>query len=224
MEKREVKSVVPVYAVGIFWLAYSIFFPLYRGAHYIVAAVLSVAVYFIAKKLAPKKYIEVEVDPIARTKDEKLNEVIDEANKTIREIRRLNSEIQDELVSAKIDGIEKLTKEIFGYVIKNPSNISSIRRFISYYLPTTLKLLTAYAELEKQNVKTENISSTMSKISDMLDTIEGAFVKQYDSLYDATAMDISSEITAMESILATEGLTDTERFDFSVSSDTGLKL
>ena len=224
MEKKQVNSVIPIYSIGLFWLIYAIIFPLYKGIHYIIAILLSAVIYFIVKKIAPKKYIMVEKQLIAHTNNQRLNEVIDEANKNISEIRKLNAAIADESVSKKIDEIEEVTIKIFDHVIKNPDNISSIRRFISYYLPTTVKLLTTYEELDKQKAQTQNISNTMNKINGMLSTIVEAFHKQLDSLFEYTAIDVASEISVMEDILASEGLTEGERFKTSDDVQTTLKL
>ena len=78
---------------------------------------------------------------------------------------------------------------------------------MSYYLPTTLKLLNTYAELAEQSVRGQNITATMTKIESMMDTIVVAFEKQLDSLFGAEALDISTDITVMENMLHREGLT-----------------
>ena len=89
---------------------------------------------------------------------------------------------------------------------KGPEKAAEIRRFMNYYLPTTLKLLNSYDKLSRQRVKGENIQKTMFEIEGMMETIAGAFEKQLDSLFDDDALDIAADISVMESILKQEGL------------------
>ena len=77
---------------------------------------------------------------------------------------------------------------------------------MGYYLPTTLKLLKAYETLDKQGVKGENILSSMHDVEMMMDTIIAAFEKQLDNLFQEEALDISSDISVLETMLAQEGL------------------
>ena len=79
---------------------------------------------------------------------------------------------------------------------------------MSYYLPTTLKLLQAYQEFDAQPIQGENIKSAKTEISDTLDTITVAFKNLLDSLFEHEAMDISTDISALETMLAQEGLTE----------------
>ena len=79
---------------------------------------------------------------------------------------------------------------------------------MSYYLPTTLKLLQAYQEFDAQPIQGENIKSAKTEISDTLDTITVAFKNLLDSLFEHEAMDISTDISALETMLAHEGLTE----------------
>ncbi len=207
MEKKSVKSNLPILFLGATWVLYAIIFPLYRLSDFLIVLVASLAVFFVTGKLIPNTYVMVEKAPIkASTGNEKLDTLINEANGYISNIRKANDRIADEGVSQKITQIENITTKIFEYVAKNPDTLPNVRRFISYYLPTTLKLLDAYAELASQGVQTANITTIMKKIDDSLSTVKEAFEKQYDSLYDYKAMDISSEISVFEDILSSEGL------------------
>ena len=82
---------------------------------------------------------------------------------------------------------------------------------MNYYLPTTLKLLGSYQRLSQQNVKGENISSTLFNIAGMMHTVADAFEKQLDSLYAEEAMDISADITVFETLLKQEGFVDEDK-------------
>ena len=134
----------------------------------------------------------------------------DQFARTIAQIRELNNRIADAEISAKIDQIELITTRIFGVVRKKPERIGEIRKFMNYYLPTTLKLLDSYAMLEEQGIEGENITASKKQISQILDTLVLSFKKQLDQLFSSQAMDISTDIEVMENMLAADGLKDSD--------------
>ena len=119
--------------------------------------------------------------------------------------------LNDTTISAQIDHLEEITKKIIAYVVEHPQKLSQIRKFMNYYLPTTLKLLGSYQRLSAQNVKGENITSTLFNIAGMMHTVADAFEKQLDSLYAEEAMDISADITVFETLLKQEGFVDEDK-------------
>ena len=110
-------------------------------------------------------------------------------------------------MSQKISRLEEVSGKIFDYVKAHPEKLPQIRKFMSYYLPTTLKLLRSYDELSRQGVSGQNITGTMEKVEGMMATIVLAFEKQLDSLFGDQAMDISTDITVLDNMMAREGLT-----------------
>ena len=124
-------------------------------------------------------------------------------------MRRLNDTIEDEAISAQIDHLEAVTGKIIGAVVDKPSKLPQLRRFLNYYLPTTLKLLNAYDRMDAAGVSGANIDGTKGKIEEIMGTICKAFDKQLDALYGEEALDISTDITVLENMLAQEGLGDT---------------
>ena len=77
---------------------------------------------------------------------------------------------------------------------------------MDYYLPTTMKLLEAYEELDTQPVQGENILSSKREIEKTLDTLNQAFERLLDDMFQDTAWDVSSDISVLNSMLAQEGL------------------
>lgn len=206
MEEKTIQSAGRFYFLGATWIVYALIFPLYRMIDYFLALVASMAVFFLAGLILPKTKIMVEKDTIGLSGDDKLNEMIKEANGYITQMRKANMEISDAAVSKKIDDIENLTAKIFEYVKNKPGFGADIRRFINYYLPTSVKLMDTYVQLDKQKIAAPNITETMNKIEEMLDKIKEAFEKQLNLLFSDEALDISTDITVMENILGSEGL------------------
>ena len=147
--------------------------------------------------------------PAPEAEEEKTAEEIQkEEDDILREIRRINDEIPDEIMSAKIDRIEEITGKILAYQKKHPDRSSQLRSFLNYYLPTTLKILRAYAQLDAQGIEGENISATKARIEGMMDQVVAGFEKQLDKLFRDDAMDISSDVQVLENMLKKDGLSD----------------
>ena len=176
------RSVLPIYFVGLAWLAWALCLPLYRPVHYVMAALLSMAAYFGGKMLFPDRGYEVP-EPAApgpaqaakpgaekprSTGNPEIDALLDERARAVSEMRRLNDSIKDAAISAQISHLEATTGKIIDAVVEAPSKLPQIRKFMNYYLPTTLKLLNA--------------------------------------LYGEEALDISADITVMEQMLQQEGI------------------
>jgi len=123
----------------------------------------------------------------------------------LQELRTLNERIEDEVMSQRIYRIEAVARATFLAVKQKPEKLPQIRRFMDYYLPTTIKLLDAYAGFEDQDVKGENIRSSKENIERMTETLSVAFEKQFDSLFLTETMDINAEIRTMDSLLRQDG-------------------
>jgi 5-bromo-4-chloroindolyl phosphate hydrolysis protein len=131
---------------------------------------------------------------------------VDEEMAVLAEIRRVNDNIPDPELSRKIDRIEEITRHILDYQKKHPEKAAELHNFLDYYLPTTLKILNSYAELDRQGVEGENISVTKERIEGMMDRIVEGFENQLDKLFEGDMLDISSDIAVMERMLSRDGL------------------
>ena len=133
-------------------------------------------------------------------------EATDQDAKLLAEIRQLDDDIDDEEMSRKIRRIEECTEHILEYQKKHPDKASELHTFLDYYLPTTMKLLHAYAELEDQGVAGDNISTTKARIESTMDSVVQGFEAQLDKLFEGSMLDISADISVMEKMLSRDGL------------------
>ncbi|MDY3918697.1 MAG: 5-bromo-4-chloroindolyl phosphate hydrolysis family protein [Candidatus Limivivens sp.] len=138
---------------------------------------------------------------------EDAKKVIQEGNQYLDQIRRSNEAIPGEEISRKISRMELVIGRIFERVEQHPELIGDLRKFMNYYLPTTVKLLNAYEEMDAQPVQGPNIQNSKKEIENTLDTINQAFENLLDSFFEDTAWDISSDISVLQTMLAQEGLT-----------------
>ena len=221
MNTKTVKSAVPVLLIGATWRSCASALPLSRPLHFAGAAVISALVYGLSRSfvwrdrtvVVPDTPVEEKKEEVKepQTEEEKaLAELRTERDKAVSEMRRLNDAIADPAISAQIDHLEDVTGKIFDVVAEKPAKRPQIRRFLQYYLPTTLKILNAYDRMGGAGIEGENISATKEKVEGMMDTISAAFDKQLDALYGEEALDISTDITVREEMLAREGLSDNQ--------------
>lgn len=135
-------------------------------------------------------------------------ELLAEGQSYIRHIHTCNDKIEDPVISEKLDRMEMIVTRIFTEAGRNPDIADDLKKMMSYYLPTTKKLLDAYCELDEQPVPGENIETTKQEIAATLDTLNNAFAKLLDDLFEEKAWDISSDISVLNTLLAQEGLTE----------------
>ncbi|MDD6320388.1 MAG: 5-bromo-4-chloroindolyl phosphate hydrolysis family protein [Oscillospiraceae bacterium] len=122
-------------------------------------------------------------------------------------LHRVNDAIPDAAMTDKISRLEAVSAKIFAQVEQNPDKLTQMRKFMDYYLPTALKLLETYAELDAQGVEGENIRESKHRIESAMDTLVTAFETQLDKLFQSDAMDVSADIDVMENMLRADGLT-----------------
>lgn len=201
------KSTLPILAIGGVWLIWALLFPLYSLKHYLLCAAVSAIIFLLLRKIIPDK-VRYEPIPQVSTGDETADALLKQGRETLMQISQAADTLQNTAVRQKIEGLEGTCQRILEHLQTHPKASASLRRFLNYYLPTLQKLTASYALMERQGVEGENISGSMERIEALLDTLDGAFRKQLDALFSDTALDVDSDITVMEQLMAQEGLTE----------------
>ncbi|MDD3347057.1 5-bromo-4-chloroindolyl phosphate hydrolysis family protein [Oscillibacter sp.] len=210
MEMHPRKSTVPFYAVAVLWIVSGALLPLYAPMHYGLLAAVSAAVFLAVNALcrgggvartAEAAVEQAEVKKEESTGDPALDKMLKDGRLAIAEMKRLDDNIADPGISADIVRLEQVSAKIFDEVKQDPKKLPQIRRFMDYYLPTTLKLLNSYDRMSTAGVSGQNIDTTLARVEGMMRTVVAAFEKQLDSLYGAEALDISTDITVLESMI-----------------------
>ena len=223
-KKKVVKrSVLPLYLAAAVWLL-NLLVPAVSMIWFLLRGIVFSALVLVIGKCIWKNQVENPVPgeadepphepPEQEAKAKKstgnptVDKLMEERDRAISEMRRLNEAIEDPTISRQIDEVEDVTEKIFDHVAAHPEKLPQIRKFLNYYLPTTLKLLNAYDRMGAQGVSGENIDSTMKKVEEMMERIVVAFRRQLDELFGAEAMDIKSDIQVLEMMMVREGLLD----------------
>ncbi len=215
----------PFYGFSIAWLIMAFILPLYRLWALLLAFLVSGSVFYLMGKNSARKTMKkakaVEEEEISRKKTmpekksygPEIDPIIEEGNRALSEMGRLYMSIKDTDVRLKINEIMRITDKITQDAIEDPADIPQIKKFMNYYLPTTIKLLNAYDRMSAQGIEGENLDKSMKSINEMLDAAIEAYKKRLDSLFENQALDIETDIKVLNTMLAREGLSGTKDFD-----------
>ena len=210
--EKKIPSALPLYiAAGVF-LVSALIVPVYHIGGFAVCCALTAVGYAVAKKKIPPRieYIDAPEQPFA-TGEAALDEVLSKAQHDLTVLAALNERIPDQQLSAQIDRMEKAGEAILQQIRLHPEQARSIRRFATYYLPTSVRILTSYAELCASGARGENAKNLMSDVEKNAATIAQAFEVQLDALFAGTVLDVSAEIDVLDSMLSGDGLTGQNR-------------
>lgn len=205
---KKIRSAIPIYLFGLTWIIYGLIFPLYKLAHVLTALLISCIVFVVTSIIIPARTIEIEAEEkFKKTGDKDADDLIREGQNYIKQMKEYNSKVYDPILSRRISRMVVAATAIFKEVSENPSKAPRIRRFMNYYMPTTIKILDAREKLASSGVKGENITSTLKSIEENMELIASAYERQLDNLFEDEALDISTDIEVLEGMLASEGIT-----------------
>lgn len=221
---RKKHSAAPIYAFAICWLLMCIFTPVYKLGWLLAAAAVAVGGAYLVGRRAGKKAAKDSAEAEKAQQAEQpqtekksygpeIDLIIEEGNRALSEMGRLYMSIKDPNIRQKINELMRITDKITQDAIADPSDIPQIKKFQSYYVPTTIKLLNAYDRMSAQGIQGENLDKTMKSITEMLDTAIDAYKNLLDSLFANQALDIETDIDVMNKMLAREGLSGGKDFD-----------
>ena len=224
-KKRSGANVIPIYVFAAVWALLAFTLPIYKLWAIVVTVIASAACAAASVKIAAGMLSKSSAGNAADTGDEEaapepeprqaepktkyspeVQAIVDEGKTAQREMGRLYASIQDPEIRKKINRIMEVSDKIVQDDVHDSNDLPQVKRFLSYYLPTTIKLLNAYDRMSSQGVDGENITGSMTRIEEMLDVAIAAYEKQLDSLFANQALDIETDIQVMNSMISREGL------------------
>ncbi len=210
MKKKKWKSLVgSLIAAGAVFALYSSLFKLNQVSDFLIGGGLAVLAGWLAYQMGmgldtSKKAPVQKSIPV--TGIESVDQLVRHGQEMIAQIRDENSQIPDPELSKKIDELESISNQIFLTVTDKPEKAPQIRRFMDYYLPTVLKMLTNYRKLGEREVTGENAEKTKKSVEDAMDIVLEAFTKQHDQLYQRDMLDVTTDISVLETLMKQDGL------------------
>ena len=210
MKKKKWKSLVgSLIAAGAVFALYSSLFKLNQVSDFLIGGGLAVLAGWLAYQMGmgldtSKKAPVQKSIPV--TGIESVDQLVRHGQEMIAQIRDENSQIPDPVLSKKIDELESISNQIFLTVTDKPEKAPQIRRFMDYYLPTVLKMLTNYRKLGEREVTGENAEKTKKSVEGAMDIVLEAFTKQHDQLYQRDMLDVTTDISVLETLMKQDGL------------------
>ena len=165
---------------------------------------LTVEDYRAAQETAAAPQAQPQPEPAPEQREETpLN--LETARRFVQVLEKEQQLMQDPQAREKLEQMQKTAAAICDWLEAHPESLPKARRFAEYYIPTTLKLLYTYNDVQGQ--QGENAENIRRDIAGILHTLNQAFDNLYDNLLSDVAMDVSSEIAALQGMLANDGLT-----------------
>ncbi len=231
MRRKRRRGMGPVGTIALIWIIFAGITSLVRLSGGLIAAGLAImASVWAANALRrkaekdkaedeaiPVQYTEVAPEPEKPAAPEapaeepspyspEVQAIIKEGRMALKEMGRLYASIPNPEIRSRINELMSVSDKIVRDAIDDPADVPQIRKFLDYYLPTTIRLLNAYDRMNAQEYAGENITGSMERIEEMLDTTIVAYKKQLDALFANQAADIQMDIDTMNAMLAREGL------------------
>ena len=221
LERKRKGRKAGLIAFGATALIYSLIFPLYRIGDFVLCALLSLAVGKVISIMGEGLDLTThnredqhnEPEPVADiplSGDDNADQVILKGQEMLHTIRAENNAITDKTLSDQMDELERLCVQIFTTVSEKPQKASQIRKFMNYYLPTTLKMLASYRTMEERGVSAEDLRHAHAETVRGMSMVLTACQKQLDNLYKDTMLDVSTDIDVLEQMLKRDGFMDNE--------------
>ncbi len=207
MVEKKIPSALPVYLAAAVFFACALLLPIYQMWAILLAAALSAAAWGVSRRLIPPRVVMVPAPgPIYATGERELDEVLTKASGELDALHTLNARIPDEALSRSIDRMETAGRAILKEVAESPEKAREIRKFAAYYLPTAVKVLTQYAELEAAGAAGENAQALEREVKANGEIIARAFEAQLDALFAGDVLDVSSDLDVLNAMARGDGL------------------
>ena len=204
-QEKTKRPVLPVYMAALVWPIMALLVPIYTLGGLVLTAAVSAGAYFAGTKLCPTRVVRTYV-PYA-TGSEDVDAMLNGIAANLDALHKLNDAIPDAELSRQLDRMEKAGRGIVQAVEQKPDKARTVDRFARYYLPEVVKIMSAYAQMEKGGITGENAAQILSEVRRNAGTMATAFENQLDALYSAEAMDISTDIEVLENIMRGQNLT-----------------
>ena len=208
-----------IIAAGVTVVLYALLFPLYRVADFVICGLLALLAGKVIGAMGEgldltthnkqdQKAQPKPVEELPLSGNGEADAVIAKGQEMLHTIRAENDAITDEVLSGQMDELERLCVQIFTTVAEKPQKAPQIRKFMNYYLPTTLKMLASYRTMNDRGVSVTDMTEARATTIRGMGMVLTACQKQLDNLYKDTMLDVSTDIDVLEQMLKRDGYAD----------------
>ena len=208
-----------IIAAGVTVVLYALLFPLYRIADFVICGLLALLAGKVIGAMGEgldltthnrqdQKAQPKPVEELPLSGNGEADAVIAKGQEMLHTIRAENDAITDEVLSGQMDELERLCVQIFTTVAEKPQKAPQIRKFMNYYLPTTLKMLASYRTMNDRGVSVTDMTEARATTIRGMGMVLTACQKQLDNLYKDIMLDVSTDIDVLEQMLKRDGYAD----------------
>lgn len=184
-------------------------FALLGGFAYVVGKLVSIMATGLDTTTHNKQDLpKQEMENIKKSGDETADGVIAQGREILAQIRAENAAIPDPTLTAQMYELERLCTQIFKTIAEKPAKAPQIRKFMSYYLPTTLKMLASYRTMQNRGVSRGDLNEARNTLIRGMNMVLTACQKQLDNLFKEDMLDVSTDIDVLEQMLKRDGFVD----------------
>lgn len=162
-----------------------------------------------------KNVIDVEVEESRNESNivkQQENLSINQWKSYIKTIKEAENEFKSQDISFSLYRLSKVVEKVIDYLEKHPEKEKDVKKLMEFHLPSTVKLILSYRELDKSGINTFNIEKTKEEIVSACDKIHEAFNGVLEDLYNDKAIDVSTDIQVLKMMLSREGFLDRDVF------------
>jgi len=203
MEKKTIRSGAPFVCLGAAVLLVALVLGVGSVFSYMLAAAAGAAAFAAGRKCFPDREVLVERAP--KSGNSEVDALIFEARAQLDEIAAVNDAIAEDALSSQIYDIENTCRKILARLEEQPNMLASLRTFLRYYLPVTLKLLGERAKLENEVNAGQN-ADIAQKIRMAMGEVQTAFHRQLQALDEYRFISLESEMDVLADMLRSDGL------------------
>ena len=209
MKTKRIMSGAPLIALGVLTIVYAAVVGFHSLLTYVGAALLCFLLLAPLRRYFPDRFMVVEIPP--NTGNVACDQLIVETREVIRNIHAARARIPADDIDHKVDLIEALARQMLAVLAKQPELQGQLRVFLRYYLPTTLKLVDARAQIAQADAHSHLAARTARRIEEALEAIRKAFEKQLDAVDHFRYLNVETEIEVLRDLLEKDGLLDQEK-------------
>ena len=206
MKKIKYKIVIPFFLIGVLWLVYVNLFPIYRISDYMIVLGLSLILY-VSSSYIINLFIKNK-GRYFNTGDDYADEQLGIAFGHLDRMGLLRSMIGNKVFRKQIESLESDSHQIIEFIKKYPDKSSKISQFFLYYLPTTLKLIEDYKELETRGQIGSNHIEGLKRMEEFMGELVVAYHQVLDELCEDKVMETAIDIEVMKKMLQQDNYLD----------------
>ena len=142
---------------------------------------------------------------VGTPEDQRAKEVVAGGLDLLSQIAAEREQIDEFVMTRRLKDLDELVRKMLQTVVDDPNEASRMRKFMSYYLPTTLKLLQSYRTMKTRGVSYSEMTTTRENLIHALDMILQAAQKQLDAMHKDDMLDMSADMDVLEQMLKRDG-------------------